>query len=222
MELKMMTAKEEDILTSRNLLQKGLALDKLLDSLVVDKNIDTDDLLNCDRNALLVAIRRLAYGDEYEAVVNCGRCGKDSQIKFDLGKMDNKPFDFDKYPKGQNIFEFTLPNSQRTVNFKLLTKKDDDLISSEIKSLEKVFKEISKEITTRLKYIIVALDGSSDKSLIRKFVDNEMLSKDSLALRGQIRKMPDIDTSFDFVCSSCGSERREDMPLEASFFWPNR
>lgn len=220
-ELKMMTAKEEDILTSKNLLQKGIALDKLLESLIVDKSINADDLLNCDRNALLLAIRRLAYGDEYDAIVNCGRCGKENKIKFDLGKMDNKPFNFDDYPKGQNVFDLVLPHSNRSITLKLLTKDDDEKINAEVKSLEKIFKEVSKEVTTRLKYIITSVDGNADKAHIRRFVDNELLSKDSLAIRGKIKSMPDVDTSFDFTCSNCGAERREEMPLEASFFWPN-
>jgi len=221
LELKVMTAKEEDILTSKNLIQKGVVLDKLLESLIVEKAINADEMFNCDRNAAFVAIRRMAYGDEYKAMVSCPKCNVDNAITIDLGKMDNKPFDFEKYPKGENKFEFVLPISKKTVTFRLLTKKDEDAIDADLKALQKVSTEITSEITTRLKHVIVALDGSPDKAAIRKFVD-EMRAGDSLALRNYIRSTtPDIDMSFDFSCRSCGTERREDVPLGVSFFWPN-
>jgi rubredoxin len=220
-ELKAMTAKEEDILTSKNLIQKGIVLDKLLDSLVIDKSINAADMFACDRNAVFVAIRRMAYGDEYKANVTCPKCSADNPLTIDLGKMDNKPFEFEKYSKGKNGFDFELPFSKRTVTFKLLTKKDVDAIDAELKALQKLSTEVTSTVTTRLKHEIVSVDGDSDKGKIRKFVD-EMPSRDSLALRSHIRTLtPDVDMSFDFSCRVCGVERREDVPLGVSFFWPN-
>lgn len=222
LELKVMTAREEDILTSKNLIQKGVVLDKLLESLIVEKAIDPREMLNCDRNSAFLAIRRMAYGDEYKANIKCPSCGTDNAVTIDLGKMDNKPFEFDNYSKGKNEFEFQLPISKKVVTFRLLNKKDEDAIDADLKALQKISTEVSSEITTRLKHVIVALDGSPDKGAIRKFVD-EMRAGDSLALRNHIRNMtPEVDMNFDFQCSSCGIERREDVPLGVSFFWPNR
>lgn len=221
LELKAMTAKEEDILTSKNLISKGIVLDKVLESLIIEKAIVPTEMLNCDRNAAFVAIRRMAYGDEYNANVSCPKCGADNNVTIDLGKMDNKEFAFEKYIKGKNEFEFTLPHSKKVVTYKLLTKKDEDVIEAELKSLQKVNSEISFEVTTRLKHVIIALDGNPDKSQIRKSVE-EMRASDSLALRTHIRNCtPDVDMSFDFCCKNCGTERREDVPLGVSFFWPN-
>lgn len=220
-ELKAMTAKEEDILTSKNLIQKGIVLDKLLESLIVDKSIVAADMFACDRNAIFVAIRRMAYGDDYKANVTCPKCAADNLLNIDLGKMDNKPFDFDKHSKGKNAFDFVLPFSKKTITFKLLTKKDEDAIEVELKALQKISSEITSEVTTRLKHVIIAVDGDGDKGKIRKFVD-ELPSRDSLALRNHIRStIPDVDMSFDFSCRACGVERREDVPLGVSFFWPN-
>lgn len=222
LELKMMTAKEEDILTSKNLIQKNLVLDKLLESIVIDKSIKLDEMLVCDRNAAFFAIRRLAYGDQYDAKLTCGRCGKENDVSIDLGKMDNMPFEFEKYPKGENNFTFQLPHSKVTITYKLLTKKDENTIEQEIQGLTKVSKDISKEITTRLFHLITSVDGVTEKARIRKFVNEEFLSKDSLAFRKEVReKMPDIDTTFDFTCAHCGLERKEETPMGVSFFWPN-
>lgn len=222
LELKMMTAKEEDILTSKNLIQKNVVLDKLLESVIINKSIKVDDIFVCDRNAAFYAIRRLAYGDMYDATLTCGRCGKENTVSIDLGKMDNKPFDFEKYQRGENAFQVKLPYSGITLTFKILSKKDETLIEQELTGYAKITKDFTKEVTTRLTHIITAVDGVSDKIRIRKFVNDELVSKDSLALRKYIREtMPDIDTSFDFSCTHCGLERREDTPMGVSFFWPN-
>jgi hypothetical protein len=222
LELKMMTAKEEDILTSRNLIQKNIVLDKLLESVIIDKTIKAEDMFICDRNAAFFAIRRLAYGDNYDAMVTCPRCGKENPISIDLGKMDNRPFDFEKYPKHTNSFTLELPFSKKTITYKLLSKKDETAIEQELTGLAKISKDFTREITTRLSHIITSVDGNSEKAVIRKFVNDELISKDSLVLRTHIREsMPDIDTTFDFACSHCGLERKEETPMGVSFFWPN-
>ena len=221
-ELKMMTAREEDILTSPNLIQKNIVLDKLLEAVVVNKAVPLDDMLICDRNAAFFAIRRLAYGDSYEAKLTCSRCGRENNITIDLSKMDNRLFDFEKYSKGENSFTFPLPYSRRTVTFKPLTKKDENLIDQELRGMEKVSKDLRREITTRLGHIITAIDGNTERTQIRRFVNEELVSKDSLALRKHMREtMPDIDTTFDFVCQNCSLERKEETPMGVEFFWPN-
>ena len=202
-----------------NPLSTNIVLDKLLESVSVNKAINLDEMLICDRNAAFFAIRRLAYGDIYEATLTCGRCGKENTISIDLGKMDNREFDFTKYPKGENAFTFKLPYSGKTVTFKLLTKKDENLIDQELKGMEKVSKDLRREITTRLGHIITALDGNTERAAIRRFVNEELVSKDSLALRTHLREMmPDIDSTFDFQCTNCNLERKEETPMGVSFF----
>lgn len=222
LELKMMTAKEEDILTSKNLINKNVVLDKLLESVIVDKSVNPDDMLICDRNAAFFALRRLAYGDKYDATLTCPRCAKENAVTIDLSKTDNKPFDAEKYPRGQNSFSFELPYSKVQVTYHLLTKKDEDAIDRELESFAKLSKEMSKEVTTRMVYLITSVNGDTDKMKIRRFVNEELLAKDSLALRRHIRDTtPDIDTSFDFTCQHCNLERKEETPLGVTFFWPN-
>lgn len=222
LELKMMTAKEEDILTSRNLIQKNIVLDKLLESVIINKAINPDEMLTCDRNAAFFAIRRLAYGDDYNVLMTCGRCNKESSLTIDLGKMDNKEFDFEKYPKGENEFTYELPYSKITVTYRLMSKKEENAIDAELLGLAKISKDFTKEVTTRLSHLITAVNGNSERVAIRKFINEQLTSRDSLSLRSHIREtMPDIDTRFDFVCNHCGTERKEETPMGVSFFWPN-
>jgi len=222
-EIKMMTAREEDILTSQNLIKKGVVLKRLLDSLIVDKRIKQDDILLCDMNGIFLAVRRLAYGDQYGPLkIKCPSCGEESEHVIDLSQIELKPFDFNKYPRGQNSFNFTLPYSNRLISYKILTQKEDDLVDAEVKSLSKINKERSSEVTTRLKYVIQSVDGDDDKAAVRKFIETELVSKDTLALRKHIRmNIPDVDMSFQFDCPNCSHSERMEIPMTVSFFWPS-
>jgi hypothetical protein len=223
-EIKMMTAREEDILTSQNLIKKGVVLQRLLDSLIVDKKIKQDDILLCDMNGIFVAVRRLAYGDQYGPLkITCPSCGEVSQTTIDLSKIEDKPFDFDQYPRGINSFNFTLPYCNKMISYKILTQKEDDMCDIEIKNMSKLNKERSPEITTRLKYVITSVDGDDDKATIRKFIETELVSRDTLELRRHIKaNIPELDMTFDFTCShNCGYEEKQDIPINVQFFWPS-
>jgi|TARA_R100000030_G_C3237126_1_gene119720 hypothetical protein len=213
-EVKYMTAKEEDILTSQNLIQQGTVIDILLQSLIVDKTINVNDLLIGDKNAIMVAARILGYGKEYDFEYD----GVEQNI--DLTKLEPFNIDFSKFTKGKNEFSYKLPNSKRTLTFKLLSGRDESNIESEIKSLQKISKTQSPELTTRLKHIILSVDGNSDRSYVNSFVDNEFLSRDSLAFRNYLNDItPDIDMTADVVDSS-GREKTVVIPITARFFWP--
>ena len=213
-EVKYMTAKEEDILTSQNLIQQGIVLDKLLQSLVVDKSIKLDDMLIGDKNALMVAARVLGYGKEYQFTYD----GIEQSV--DLSMLEPTEMDFDKFTKGQNEFNFKLPNSEREIAFKLLTGKDEKDIEAEITAKEKISKEQSSELTTRLKKMILSVDGKSEKSHINNFVDNEFLSRDSLAFRQYLSSItPDVDMTTKVV-DSTGKESEVTIPVTLRFFWP--
>lgn len=223
-DIKYMTAKEEDILTSQNLIKKGVVLEKLLESLIVTDGVKIDELLIGDKNALFIASRRLAYGDSYGPLeVKCPKCGKENRCTVDLSKVNNKEFDFEKYERGTNLFEFVLPTSKVTIKYKLLTHRDETSIDQELTALNKINKSgASSEITTRLKKMIVSIDGNEDRQTINKFVDQQLLSKDSLAFRSYVKEnTPDIDLSFDFECEDCQHNERMGIPLSVSFFWPD-
>lgn len=222
-EVKLMTAKEEDILTSPNLLKKGLAVEKLIESLVVDKDIDLDQILVGDKNALIFAIRRLAYGDTYGPVeITCPKCSAVNKQNVDLSEIDYKEIDFDSYPKGVNEFEYTLPASKITIKFKLLNAADEKMIERDIEGFAKLKKDSSSEITTRLKYMITSINGDTDKAKIKSFIDNNMLARDSSAFRQHAKAFsPDVDSRFNFCCTECSHQERVAVPMTVQFFWPN-
>ena len=214
-EVKYMTAKEEDILTSQNLIQQGTVVDKLLESLIVDKSIKIDDMLVGDKNAIMVSARILGYGKEYDFTYD----GVEQSV--DLTKLDAIDLDFSKFTKGQNEFSFELPNSKRTVTFKLLSGNDEKIISAEIEARKKINKDVSVELTTRLKQMILSVDGKTEKNYINNFVDNEFLSRDSYALREYLVDItPDVDMSVK-ITNSIGKEVEVAVPITVRFFWPS-
>ena len=210
-EMKYMTAKEEDILTNQNYIKKGIVLDKLLDSLVMGK-FDIKELVTGDKNALLISSRILGYGKDYTFSYD------DTEYTVDLTKLENKPFDETKVtPKG--TFMFTLPVTGTKVEFKLLSDKDNETIAQENESMKKFNKESSSEVTIRLKHQIVSVEGDNDKNSIRAFVE-QMLAQDSRALRKYIKDMsPDVNLSTNVNIN--GVEESIDIPISLSFFWPD-
>jgi hypothetical protein len=214
-EIKYMTAKEEDILTSQNLIKQGTVIDKLLEALIVDKSIKLDNILLGDKNAIMLASRILAYGKDY------GFTYDDEEYSADLSTLEPIDLDFSKLPKGKNEFPFKLPTSEREITFKLLTGIDEVNIAKEIKSRKKISKEESSTFTTRLKHMILSVDGSSEKSHINNFIDNEFLSRDSLAFRKYLSLVtPDVDMNVKITDTS-GRNIEVAVPITVRFFWPS-
>ena len=211
-EMKYMTAREEDILTNVNYLEQGIVIDKLLESLVVSK-IDHNELLIGDKNALLIAARVLGYGKDYE-IEYLGQ-----PYTVDLSELKLKELDESLFEKGKNEFEFTLPTTNTKIKFKLLTQGDETKINEEIKGLQKIDKNASYENTTRLKHMILSVDGDTDNGKIRQFVDNYFLARDSRVFRAYaVSIQPDVDLTF---YPEGGPEGGVDIPIGVSFLWPD-
>jgi len=216
LELKYMTAREEDILTSANLIKKGIAIDKLLDSLIVTEGIKIDDLILGDKNAVMVAARVLAYGPEYVCDITVPITGENIKHTFNLADCP-----FREIPDGVNgnSFSIDLPISKKTIEFKLLTGKEEKLIDEELKASKKTGSDISPELTTRLRHVILSVDDDSKPATINNFVNN-MLARDSLTLRQKINAIsPDIELKQEIEVG--GDVVKVDIPLTTEFFWPS-
>ena len=222
-EIKYMTAKEEDILTSANLIQKGIVLDKLLQALVVTEGVNLDDVLIGDKNAIMVASRVLAYGKDYEFEYTDPSSNEKKTHTVDLSSLEHKEIDFKKHTKGKNEFLFELPKSKRKITFKILTQREEKSIEAELKAMRKITKGsgINPEITTRLKSSIISVDGNDDRQFVNNFVDNEFLSMDSFAYRTFLTSVtPDVNLS-DMVEFDNGEFEEVSVPVTARFFWPS-
>ena len=222
-EMKYMTAREEDILTSQNLIKQGVVLDKLFESLIVTP-VNYGDIYAGDKNAIMMAARILGYGNDYTVEIEDPFSPEDKQIvTIDLSQIEHKEVDFSLFENRKNEFDFTLPNSKRTVTFRLMTHQLEKDIQAELKASNKSFIKtgIDKELTTRLKHIIIAVDGERGRAAINHFVDNELFALDSRAFRKYMREIsPDMDMKFTFISNATGEVKELDIPMDVSFFWP--
>ena len=213
-EMKYMTAREEDILTNQNYIKQGIVLDKLLKSLIVSK-IDYDELILGDKNAILVAARILGYGKDYNFKY------KGEQVSVDLSECPLRYIDETSVTDGVNEFKYTLPATGTVITYKILTNKDEKLIQAEIDGLKKLDKDSSSELSSRLKYAILSVNGDAEKRSIRDFVDNYFLARDSRSFREHLTNtQPDVIMEAS-VQTSNGIEEGVSIPVTANFFWPD-
>ena len=212
-EMKYMTAKEEDILSNQSYIQNGTVLDKLLKSLIVSK-IDYNELIVGDKNAVMIAARILGYGKDYEFEY------KGEKVSVDLSTLENREFDEKAITRGVNEFSFTLPNSGTIITYKLLTHKDETAITNELNGLKKINKNSDPSVSTRMKHMILSVNGDSERKTVREFVDNYFLASDARAFRQHVREVqPDVDLKVTVELSS--GEEAIDLPIGVTFFWPD-
>jgi len=225
-EMKYMTAREEDILTTQSYIKKGVVLDKLFRSLIIGngkgKKVNYNDLIIGDKNAVMIAARVLGYGKEYTVKVT-NPSGEEQEELLDLTQFSHNEINKGILTPGINNFEFTLPASKRSLTFKILTHKDSEAIDTEIKSLSKLKDGYgSHQLTTRLIHCITSVDGDDSPGTIRKLVKEELLAIDSKALRDYMKKIaPDVDLTINLTDNETGEPFTASLPITVEFFWPS-
>lgn len=221
-EIKSMTAREEDILTSPALLKQGKALSTLIRSCLLNKTIDPDELLSGDRNAILTAIRITGYGPQYDVEVSCPACDEKVKHTFDLRKLTVVPLGAEPTVPGTNCFEFTLPVTNRICQFKLMTGASEREVSAAQESARrKLGPSAEAPVTSRLFYHIMSIGGETDRTKLQRLVQ-AMPAGDSRALRSHMEKIsPGVDMQQSFICPACSVESEVDVPMGTEFFWPS-
>ena len=215
LEMKYMTAKEEDILTNDSYIKNGTVIDKLLQSLIITP-INYNDLVVGDKNAIMIAARVLGYGKDYSFTLD----GEEQTV--DLTEVNDKELQEENLlEKGKNEFSFMLPTTQKNITFKILTHGDEKKVDAEVKGLKKIDKKSSAEYSTRLKHMILSVDGDYERKTVRQFVDNQLLARDSRALREYIKEIqPDVDLTFDLE-NAAGDVKGVRIPIGVTIFWPD-
>ena len=222
LEIRAMTAQEEDILTSRALLQQGTVITHLIRSCLIDKSVNVNEMLLGDRNAVMVSIRITGYGSRYSGDVSCPECGTSSLQHFDLSSLAIKRLGIEPAVEGKNIFEYTLPVTKKSVHFKFLTGQDEIDRSAMIDRRRKLMPDIKidNSVTSRLEQVIVSVDGITDRNKISNFIKN-MPAQDSRKLRAFINQNePGIDMNCDMNCPHCGQGSEVALPMGVNFLWP--
>jgi len=218
-EMKYMSAREEDILTNDSFIKQGVVLDKLFKALIVTP-INYNDLLLCDKNAVMIAARVLGYGKDYEITATNPKTGEEHKVTVDLTKLSEKEIDWSIHTLGKNEFKLELPASKRTVTLQLLTQGRQRKIDAELKNLAKLKRNAT--LTTTLKHVIIAIDDENDPVKVRKFIDTELLAIDSRAIRTYLKSItPEIDLSVEVPDGESGDTFRSAIAIGLDFFWPD-
>ena len=220
-EVRYMTAADEDILTSRSLLRSGKAIDAVLKNCILDARINPEELLSGDKNALITFLRVSGYGPEYKVEIDCPSCEETSKYEFDLSQLEMKTLDIEPMEKGENRFHIQLPTGTH-IEFKFLNSAEEKEISDAQDRIKRSTNSpIDRNVTTRLKNTILSIDGNNDPSLINQYVDT-LNVRDSRALRKYMEdNTPDIDMKQEFNCPHCGHRGEVDVPISVGFFWPD-
>jgi hypothetical protein len=230
-EMKYMTAKEEDILTTQSYIKDGSVLDRLFQSLIIGNGdgapIKYIDLTTGDKNAVMIAARVLGYGKDYKVEIQDPFSDNKQEEVIDLTQFEAADYDGKNQTElHKNEFEYELPKSKRKITFMAMTESKERKVKHQIKDLEKKQRKLkdatSRELTTRLKNMILSVDGESDTATINSFVDNELFAIDSQALRNYINEVvPDMDLNYEFVSEETGERREMLLPMDVTFFWPS-
>jgi hypothetical protein len=219
LEIKYMTAKEEEILASQNLIRKGVVLDKLFESIIVDKKVNIDDIILGDKNAIMLAARILGYGSKYRVQIQ-DEMGEAHETDVDLSKVQTKETNLDNI-NVENNYTFTTSTGVN-LEWRLLTHGDEKAIEADIRAIARLNKDgASSELTTRYRYMITSVDGETDVNTINKFINNAFLTRDTRAFRETVREhQPDINMEFDWINPNSGEREVKPIPMGVGFFWP--
>tara|TARA_Y100001973_G_C5201398_1_gene337978 strand:+ start:2191 stop:3003 length:813 start_codon:yes stop_codon:yes gene_type:complete len=219
LEIKYMTTKEEDILLNKSYVEAGVVLDKMLESVILNKRIKVEDILICDKSALQIACRSNAYGENYQFSYVCTSCSTENEAQVDLNEIEHYKVDFDKIKEDDGIL-VTLPITKAVIKAKVLSGKDEKEIQSRIK--QKVKHKLPEQaLIERYRQLITSVNDNEDPLFISSFV-RDMPIKDSRYFMKQYSSLlPGVDFTFESECSKCGTINQGGVPVGLSFFYPD-
>ena len=220
-EMKFMTTREENILTTESYIKQGIVIDKFLQSMLITK-FNYDDLLSGDKDALIIASRIYGYGEMYDVTVTTPS-GKTQQLKIDLTTLENKPIDESLFENGVNEFNYHYENrvGKYDIKFKLLTIGDQKKIDEKLKKY-KAAGSADTQITTRLEHLILSVNGESDPNFIRLFINNEFQARDARQFREYVSKLtPGVNMEIEVIDEDTGEPFRSTITVGPNFFWPD-
>ena len=225
-EIKFMTARDEDILTSPSLLKKGVAIDRLIQNVIVDSSIKVDSLLSGDKAAIMIASRINGYGEEYKTKVTCPSCEAVAQSSFDLSEISvyhgDDHGEYDIKPTGNGTFIVKTPRTSLDVEVRLMTSKDESMIIKRAQELAEKKNAVNTMYQDQLSLMVISINGNNQEDVRRAFVQNVTAYESRYLRQAYTKLVPGPDMKQDFRCPSCGHEEEVEIPMTADFFWTNQ
>lgn len=222
-EIRHMTAKEEDILVNDSYIEKGIVFEKLINSILVDKSLSFRDFLVGDQNAIIIKARITGFGPEYQVSMACGSCLQEANFNFDLNENtveDNTLNDEVTLDHSTGTFKLELPRSKFLVTVRLLTGADEKYLLEQKERLTSLGLEYS-ETLEYLKHIIVGINSVEDREVLNNLIE-ALPALDSRKIKRTYSEiMPSLNTRQKVACSKCGKESEMEVPFTVGFFWPD-
>jgi len=224
-EIKFMTARDEDILTSPSLLKKGIAIDRFLQNVIADKSIRVESLLSGDKAALMIASRINGYGSDYETKMTCPSCEKVAKTTFDLSELGiyhGDDYDEEEIrPTGKGTFIIKAPRTGFDVEVRLMTSRDEAHLVQKMKKISENSAD-NTSFTDQLRLTTVSVNGLDTPDVLNAFI-NGCPAVDARHIRNTYAKLvPGPDMKQGFKCPACSFEQEVDIPMTVDFFWTNQ
>jgi hypothetical protein len=220
--IKYLTAEEDDILYSPELIKSGRVLDVLLDKAVMDKDLRPEDMISGDRNFLLIEMRKTGLGSDYiPGEITCSSCREVHEPTINLDLIKSKPLKIEPDVNGE--YDLLLPIMKMNIKFRLLNGRDEKRLSklSEVKGKKTGGIKVKKLVTEKYIMQIMEVNNNRDKLYIKKFIA-AMPMKDSMFFREYLRRIePGLDLSYKFECPNCGEYDIKDIPVTPKLFYPD-
>lgn len=219
-EVREMSTPDEEILNNQDFIKKGTAIDRVLQSIIVDKRVKLGDLYIGDKNAILISARKNYVNAEYKTGVTCGNCGKSSEEVFNLDELKTKEFSEEDNIEIRSDGTFEVQVEENKVRLRLLKSEDEKAMRMEEEQRKK-HKLPSEPIQSLLNCIIVGVNGVEDGYVVNQFI-SQMPARYSRQIRKLYDKYaPNVDLTYHFECDNCGAESNSRIPFGANFFWTN-
>lgn len=201
-EMRYMTAYDEDILTNLSYIRAGTLFDKLLSNLILD-TVNVDDILAADKDALIIAARIHGYGANYNVTVTDPNTKATLERTMNLSKLKMRDFNLESNDAGE--FEYKAEGID--IKFRFLSNKEIQSISPE---------RLNSDF---LKQSIVECNGSRDAAEIENFIMYQMTPKESREFRTYItNNLPGLVLEAEFEGES-GGTFTAGFQLGSNLFW---
>jgi hypothetical protein len=210
-----LTASDENILSSSALINSGGVVEELLKRKILDKDLPIDEIIEEDRQAILIFLRNTAFGSEYKVTLTDSKTDEEYTVSLDLTSIKIK--DFNLVADSNNEYSFFMEKSKSNITFKFLTKKQENEIDEIRKSWNGL--GVAPIITKQLEFMIKSVGGNKDLMMIRNFIETLPI-KDSQDFRKYVNEnKPGLDLTQE-VTTPSGDTTQIDLGFGVEFFRP--
>ena len=222
-EIKAMTAKEEDIIMNESFVNEGTVFNRLIDSIVTTPGVLAKDMQDCDKMAILLHARKTGYGDGIELSVICDHCDHKFETAASISKIleqstaSSEEGDW-TIEEGSGLVCMTLPMTDIKVKIKVLTPEDREHLRLTIKKKKQLNIECSETVEF-LRKVIISANDVVDEVMINQLCEVIPTSDVRKITKAHNSCTPSMDMVTNITCPSCNADLAKEVPFSLGWFW---